>query len=170
MAALSARRRDYWESEQAFLQYVAQRPFFRAWDSRVIDKFREFGLVRQGGVARLKTPPRQECVGYLSYEWEEELGLEPLSSFLWTRVPLMRPHALVVTGERSDVWPPELVDAGRKVGMHITTLPQHGHLFPFEAVEATCSIVAENIVQGLQRGPRALHASIDSLLPGLGKL
>lgn len=71
-------RRDIWPSRQEAEVSMRKSPFYKSWDSRVLDRWLQFGIREtptalypdEKGKATLTTTKHQECFNFLRPSWE----------------------------------------------------------------------------------------------------
>lgn len=82
MASMSSTRRDIFDSPASFKKYLSSRPFWAAWDPRVLEKYVTYGLRdvptklhadKKSGVV-LKTPREQEVFVFSQIEDYENIS------------------------------------------------------------------------------------------------
>lgn len=140
-------RREEWASRAEAERGFAGKPFFQAWDERVLGRYVEFGLREgEGGAVALKTKAKHEAVSL------------PISSTLPHQAPLTVFHA---------VSPPQLVfadpacHASRRAHARLTALradlPVH-----FILADVGRSVLPEiGIAALLGQVPHATHTRVE---------
>lgn len=142
LAALSTFRRDVWDSREAARQGFEKSPFYKSWDTRVLDRWVDFGLrecptflkdTHKSPMVTLTTPPAQEVFTFLRPNYagygikakvdrRTHADLDPKNAAFpfyrseaprtFARLEELRPDVLYISGGASNVSNPDL-DAER---------------------------------------------------------
>jgi hypothetical protein len=131
-AMMSTYRPDLWLSHEAAVTAFRKNKFFQTWDSRVLDKYIEFGLRqvptalypdRAKGAVTLTTSKHQEAWSYVRSNFgHQDDGTDRLlspdldpkgqgrlyftraeSNFTYTNLPYLRPSVLYIWGSTSNL-------------------------------------------------------------------
>ncbi|KAH8808418.1 prolyl aminopeptidase-like protein [Xylogone sp. PMI_703] len=101
-AQASTFRRDLWPSKAAAEEAFRKQKFYQAWDSRVFDRWMEFGIretptqlyPNEKGSVTLRTTKHQECFTFLRPSWEG-MSEDGETVVDYSLIPDMRPDSLV---------------------------------------------------------------------------
>lgn len=134
-AVLSSNRRDVWPSRKAAAEKFDESAFYKTWDARVLQRWKEYGLrpvptelhPAQGESderVTLTTSKHQEVFTFLRPTYGDETTVDldpeqkdkmtgypfyrPEPAYVFKRLPELRPSTLYVFGARSDLSTPEM--------------------------------------------------------------
>jgi pimeloyl-ACP methyl ester carboxylesterase len=138
LARKARRRRNGWKSRQEALDSFRRKPLFAGWEERWLRSYVTYGLKPAPGGERagvvLVCPPEAEARAFDNYSLD-----------VWKWPPLVRPPALFIRGEHSDVLSARSLNRlGRLCpNAQTRTLPGAGHLFPMQKPAQTLELVRE---------------------------
>ncbi|MBZ0294608.1 MAG: alpha/beta hydrolase [Anaerolineae bacterium] len=125
-------RRDVFNSEQEAFEYWREKPLFRDWSDEMLWIYTRSMVTANG--SGLRWPREWEAYYYAGFypEAGEDLARLPLPT-------------LIIAGGATNAFVPEAAAKARDTlpaATHIT-IPDHGHLFPHSAPDATRQIIED---------------------------
>lgn len=138
MATAALRRRRYFESAEAAFESWREKPLFQDWPDETLRLYATYGT------RPIEDRPSHELVW--SPEWEAYYFCTAftrtweVARYLSRQIPL-----LVIRGAESDTFMSETATLLHEtwLWMNYVEVPDHGHLFPMSAPEATGRIINE---------------------------
>jgi pimeloyl-ACP methyl ester carboxylesterase len=133
MVQRAKRRRRTWPSRQVCYEHYRRKPFFAHWPDQALHDYVTSGTRRSDkGTVELVYPPA----------WEAHIFASTPTD-IWRDVPLLRVPTLVIRGESSEVFQPQVMARMKR------TLPQAqfitvggaGHLLPMEMAAETGAVI-----------------------------
>jgi pimeloyl-ACP methyl ester carboxylesterase len=131
------RRRRSWSSRQACFDHFRAKPLFRDWGDEALWAYVHAGTIHSGtGGVELAYPP----------EWEAQIFASSLNG-VWRSLPLLRVDALVMRGERSDIFTVSVQERVARLlpAAEFKTVSNAGHLFPMERPRETAAVILRHL-------------------------
>lgn len=184
-AVASSRRVDTWKSKEEAVKYFSSRPFYQAWDPRILPLHMKYGLRDAGkgdGSVTLTTSRYQEVFTFLDCTVENPPGprTEPAETF--SLLPLVKPPTIYIVGQYSPFTSDDLNQDKLTLtpNSEMSIIPNVGHLVaqenPTACAEFSGEFLAKIIPKWLEvaekdaRTPRQRNEFSPDTLKGLKRM
>ncbi|KAL7276239.1 hypothetical protein RUND412_000775 [Rhizina undulata] len=185
----SVKRRDIWPSREEVEKYFRSKPFYKSWDSRVLDAHIKHGIrdlptatYPDATGVTLTTTKHQEVFTFLRPVPGDPITFdrpEPTATF--RSLNLLKPPVLYIVGGKSPICSPPVNERKmeRTPDAEIVTVAEADHLVPMEYPKETAEAAVQFLIRKVNKWGKEsekiqetpIQALIsDDFLKGLSKL
>ncbi|CCG84864.1 protein of unknown function [Taphrina deformans PYCC 5710] len=171
VAAMSARRRETWNSKEEARKAFLKSPFYQVWHPAVFERWMDHGIVLTGNGTEVKlaTTPSQEVFSFMHMmPFQDTVDTDPdACTYVRSHMHTLNHPVFLIFGEKSTAITPQRKREISALARFSTSidLKDHGHLIPMESPAVIANLILEYIDQTL-KGLRVKAQEDRSLVRG----